>query len=111
MFVWAYPAVVTRLVDADTFRADLDLGMSVWMRDVPVRVLAMNAPERNTPAGKLAAAFAAKLLPAGGSATVHSYKLDSFGRILGRVILPDGLEFASVMISAGHATAYPGKAR
>jgi micrococcal nuclease len=102
---WTYPAVVVRVVDGDTVRLNLDLGLHIWRTD-NCRIAGINAPETSTPAGTAAAAYAAKLLPAGAAVTFASERLEKYGRPLGRLVLADGRDFATVMLAAGHAVPY-----
>lgn len=48
-----FPARCLEVVDADTLRVDLDLGLRVY-RTETIRLVGLNAPERQTPAGKRA---------------------------------------------------------
>lgn len=105
--IWTYPAVVLRTVDGDTLVAELDLGMRILTRR-SVRALAINAPERRTdPAGwEAARRLAAALLPDGTAVTIRSRQLDSFGRVLGDITLPDGSDFAALMLNSGLVDPY-----
>lgn len=55
--MWTYRAVLVRLIDADTYLFDLDLGFHVTIRE-RVRLLGANCPERNTAQGRAAIAYA-----------------------------------------------------
>ena len=41
----SYLAEITRVIDGDTFVADVDLGFKVWMRNVTFRLYGVNTPE------------------------------------------------------------------
>lgn len=104
-----------RLRDGDTFLADLDLGWNNWMKAPAkgtgygvIRVLGLYCPEMREPGGPEALAFALMLIPPGTVVTLESTALDSFGRSLAKVTLPDGTDFATTMIAAGHGTATKG---
>jgi micrococcal nuclease len=100
--VWTYPAIVIRLVDADTVRMQLDLGLHIWRTD-NCRVAGINAPELSTDAGQQAAIAAGALLQPGAKVTFTSKSLDKYGRPLGDIRLEDQQDFATVMVAAGHA--------
>lgn len=104
---WVYQATVKKVHDGDTLTVDLDMGMKQFRHDQVIRVAHIDAPELNTPAGKLAAAFAQGLLPPGTVVTIVSHKWDDFGRLLASV--ESGvLDFGKAMIEAGHAVPYEG---
>jgi endonuclease YncB( thermonuclease family) len=88
----------------------LDLGWRVSREAEPVRIYGVNAPELSTPEGKVAKSFAESLLPIGLAVTVVSLKLlgafDKYGRTLGGLTLPDGRDYGTELIGAGHAVPY-----
>jgi len=111
--VWTVPARVTRVIDGDTLVCDLDLGWNVWHMEQRVRLLGIDTPElkgSTRMAGEAARLFVINTL--GWSAawntepvavTVVSEQLDSFGRVLGRVLLADGSDLSTLLLDAGHA--------
>lgn len=124
-----YEAVVTRTVDGDSFWVAIDLaslieaktldfgfGVVVPRPKLPLtiecRVLRINSPEVSTDAGKTARDFAAQLCPVGTPVKVTSHGWDKYGgRFDGDVTLPDGRDYAQVMLDAGQAVPYSGGAR
>lgn len=116
-----YEATVTRNVDGDSayvridlasvlVRGEIDLGFGVKVpRPVlPItlecRVFGINAPEVRTAEGKAARDFAAALLPVGAVVEIVSHGWDKYGgRFDGDIVLPDGRDFATAMVAAGHA--------
>lgn len=42
---YTYRAVLTKVYDADTWRADVDLGFNTWRHNEPLRLYGVNAPE------------------------------------------------------------------
>lgn len=93
MPVWTVPATITRVVDADTLEADLDLGWRITYH-AKIRLAGVNAPERHTLAGNTARQWVIDALqpdPAAFAApvTVVSHSLDKYGRVLADVYLPD----------------------
>jgi endonuclease YncB( thermonuclease family) len=106
-----YNAVVRRLIDGDTFAADISLGFYVALVNRTVRLAHCNAPEVNTPEGQSAKAFVGQLMPAGTAIVVTSKEIDKYGRILGSIQLADGRDLATVLIAGGFALPYEGGPR
>lgn len=50
---YEYLATALRLIDGDTFEVRVDLGFRAFIQ-TPLRLLGVNAPEKNTPQGQLA---------------------------------------------------------
>lgn len=109
-----YPGRVVEVHDGDTVLVDLDLGFGHllqardWDRKpwLSCRAFGINAPELSTDAGKAARDFARTLLPVGTRVHVTSHGWDKYGgRFDGEIMLPDGRDFATEMLDAGHAVA------
>lgn len=109
-------AHVIRVVDGDTFHAELDIGWGILLlprggKDPgmgTVRVLfpdgsPYNAPEVRTPLGAEARQAAKVLVPEDSELEIISFKIDAFGRTLAAVTLPDGRDWATAMTSLGYA--------
>lgn len=106
--MYIYNAKITRVIDGDSFVADVDLGFGLTANmklrakdlDTPELFRAINDDERTR-------AYAAKQyaedLLLGRSVTIKTYKMDGFGRYEA-VIYLDGHEddFAIRMKTAGH---------
>ena len=60
-----YAATIVSVHDGDTVRADIDLGFGCWIKNQPLRIYGIDAPELTTPEGKLARDHAKTLLPEG----------------------------------------------
>jgi endonuclease YncB( thermonuclease family) len=103
--VWTVPATIERVVDADTVAMVLDLGWRITYR-ANARILGVNAPELSTTEGREARDWARGLLPAGTAVTFRSESLDKYGRPLGALTLPDGRDYATALLDAGHAVPY-----
>lgn len=103
--MWTVPATVQRVIDGDTCELLLDLGWRVTYR-ANARIIGVNAPEVSTAEGRAARDWARNLLPAGTTVTFTSKSLDKYGRPLGSVILPDGRDYATALLEAGHAAPY-----
>lgn len=110
MTTWTVPATVLRVVDADTFHLLLDLGWAISLK-ARARLAHINAPELATDAGKAARDYAVNALPVGVTVMFTSHCLDKYGRPLGAITMPDGRDYAEVLLAAGHAVAYEGGPR
>lgn len=105
---YTYSATVTRIVDGDTIRVDWDLGAHIWLRDVPIRLIGVNAPEmRGTtrPAGLAARTWLAEHTPVGSTITIKTEKGDAFGRYLATVWANDTC-INDELIAAGHGVKF-----
>lgn len=103
---YTYRATCKRPVDGDTFLATVDLGFGASI-EIKVRIHGVNAPEKNTPEGKLASAYLAELL--GGRALVlQSYKdARSFERWVCDVWAdPFEASVAQQIIASGHGVPF-----
>jgi endonuclease YncB( thermonuclease family) len=104
--------------DGDTCHLDLDLGFGQALLaynpitgkpQTSARIYGIDAPELNTEAGKTALRAAAGLCPPGTIVNVLSHGWDKYGgRFDASLMLPDGQNFATVMVNAGHAVEYFG---
>jgi endonuclease YncB( thermonuclease family) len=107
---------VKHVHDGDTFVMEyLDLGWGVRIHPIDegtpgycsIRTtlpngLMYDAPELKDKArSKVAVAYAKVLLPPGTMVSIVSYGF-SFNRTLAAVTLPDGSDYATLMVSAGH---------
>lgn len=102
--VYTMPATVDRVVDGDTMVAHLELLPGEAWHGRHVRVEGINAPELSAAGGAAARDFAAGLAPAGAEVTLVASRRDKYGRVLAKVVLADGTDFAATMLAAGHAT-------
>lgn len=108
---WTYPAVVETVTDGDSFRVRLETGQAAQTYRTAVRVAHVNAPEKNTAEGQAALVWAERVLTTGMPVTVRSSALDKYGRLLGTAQTPDGRDFGTELVTAGHAVPYEGGAR
>ena len=90
---------VARIVDGDT----IDL-LHAGGRD-RIRLYGIDCPELGQPFGAEATAFTRRLAPVGQPVSVHvRFALrDSFNRLRGEVLLPDGASLAYELLKAGLA--------
>jgi endonuclease YncB( thermonuclease family) len=66
--VYRYRARCLRIIDADTLDVEVDLGFRCHVR-TPLRLLGVNAPERNTEPGRRAIEYVALWISKTGIAT------------------------------------------
>lgn len=102
---WRVRATVRRIIDGDTFVADMDLGWGVFRNEVTgapsrVRLLNYSAPERDA----TSTAALAAMIPPGTTVWLESHKLDSFGRALCVVYLADGANLLDLLPSQWRST-------
>lgn len=100
-----YPAKVISEHDGDTITLDIDLGFGIHIvSGLACRIYGINAPELSTPAGKAALEFVKATLKIGDQVLVTSHGWDKYGgRFDGSVTLPDGRDFALVLLAANQA--------
>ena len=117
--LYHYKATIIRVIDGDSVEVTVNLGFRIAFQQT-VRVYAINAPETRSSdklekdRGLAAMWFAIGLLPIGSSVHIKSHKpddKDKFGRWLAEITLPDGTDFATRMLEAGHAKPYFGGSR
>jgi endonuclease YncB( thermonuclease family) len=109
-----YPGKVLDWHDGDTCHVDLDLGFGFALLAfnpisnrpwISCRIFGINAPELKTgEPGKAATDHALSLCPPGTIVAVLSHGWDKYGgRFDATITLPDGRDFATEMLQAGHA--------
>jgi micrococcal nuclease len=113
--VYRYRARCLRIIDADTLDVDtldveVDLGFRTHIR-TPLRLLGLNAPERNTEPGRRAIEWVAVWISKTGIATnlvidsarPGDYSGDKYGRWLATVWDEQGRCLNTELLAAGHA--------
>jgi micrococcal nuclease len=108
--MFEYRATIISVYDGDTCRADIDCGFGVTLKNQQLRVHGIDTPEMHTATGPAARDFARALMPACLIVTLQTFKdsKEKYGRYLAKITLPDGSDFASAMVAAGHAVPYFG---
>ena len=114
---YRYRAAVASVYDGDTFRADVDLGFSAWLKNVKFRMAGIDTPELRGPAAERAAGLAARdrlreLMPVGAPVLIASTKAGKYGRYLADVFIEvsggPALHVNQVLLDEGHAQPYLG---
>lgn len=107
--LYNYKALVLRVIDGDTFEAQIDYGCRTFGKWT-IRLLGIDTPELHAkePEVRAAAKAAADYLRSlinGKEITIHTEKADSWDRLLGEVYLGD-LYVNQDLINQGHAKPY-----
>ncbi|KAA1269116.1 DUF1016 N-terminal domain-containing protein [Leptospira interrogans] len=84
-FLCHYLGILERVVDGDTFVAQIDLGFGLTARQ-KIRLLGINAPELNAPGGQESFESLKKKLKPGTNLLIRTHTQDKYGRYLGDVL-------------------------
>lgn len=109
---FTYRAQLVRLVDADTAIFTVFVGFR-FTAEIPVRLLGLNAPEKNTAPGKDAMAWTQEWFARHPTILLTTEKdPEKYGRWLGTVVsVDDGEVLNEALVAAGQALAWDGKGR
>ena len=111
--MFTYDGFIERMVDADTFDVNLDLGFDVWTRQ-RVRLAGVDAPERYTDDGRAAETYLRETfsMPGRGDQPIRCRvqtekpKRGKYGRYIATIWLDEGFSIAEALLAEGHATEY-----
>jgi|SRR3954469_8928358 micrococcal nuclease len=106
--MYEYAATLVRVVDADTFEFNIDLGFYVHGYE-KVRLRGVNAPERFTPEGKVATSFVQAWFSTNPNLILHTHKTDltdKYGRWVADVFSVGGRSLADDMLFANVAVPF-----
>jgi endonuclease YncB( thermonuclease family) len=117
MMYGPYPGKIVDWHDGDTCRVMVDLGFGFFIlpKDfdgkplISCRIYGIDAPELSDPdgSGKTALAYAVQICPPETRVTILSHNWDKYGRRFdGSLTLPNGSDFAQMMLESGHAKMY-----
>ena len=92
-----YKAKITKVVDGDTIKCDIDLGFDIVMANQTIRLYGVDTPESRTSDkeekyyGNISKQFLKDYCPKGSYITLRTHldKKGKFGRILGELIVND----------------------
>ena len=117
--VYVYRATVESIYDGDTFRANVDLGMDVVLKEQSFRMYGIDAPElrkEEAEAGRAARDWLRAKMPVGTRIIIATIKerkntnkdsKEKYGRYLATVYLEDeDLSINEQMLALNHAVPY-----
>lgn len=87
-------------------------GAIAWKKEESIRLFGVNAPEKNTDAGKDTLRFVESVLAIGSIITLETIRVktrtkqEKYGRYLGRVFLPDGRCLNDMLLEQGLAVQF-----
>jgi micrococcal nuclease len=112
-------AIALSVTDGDTVRVRVPDWSGTPFGTISVRILGIDTPEsqkafakcdKELDLGKVAKDYAKQLVPPNTRVGFVYRGNDKYGgRVLGTLTLPDGRDFATVMVGAGMARPYDGK--
>ena len=113
-----YKAKVTKIIDGDTIRCDIDLGFDIVMANQTIRLFGIDTPESRTRDkeekfyGNISKQFLNDYCPKGSYITLRTHldKKGKFGRILGELIV-NKVNLNEQMIEENLAVAYHGQSK
>lgn len=111
--MYEYNAYIKRIVDGDTFDADVDLGFHTWGKQ-RFRINGYSAPEIRGVEhefGVIAKAKLEELLPLESMITITSTKTEKFGRWLADLTLKNGSTITDYLIEQGYGLPWNGKGK
>lgn len=89
--MYTYAALITNVVDGDTVDARIDVGFGIGLTD-RLRLKGINAPEIETPAGRLARKFLKDYFKTCPTVVIRSFKSEMYGRWLADVFCLAGCD-------------------
>lgn len=113
-----YKTIVTKVVDGDTIKCDIDLGFDIVLSNQTVRLYGVDAPESRTKDkeekyyGNLAKNFLKRYFKNNNTIILktHLDKKGKFGRILGEIYL-NNLNVNKLLVEEFLAVEYHGQAK
>jgi len=113
-----YKAKVTKVIDGDTIRCDIDLGFDIIMSNQTIRLYGIDTPESRTKDleekfyGNLSKDFLNDYCPKGSFITLRTHldEKGKFGRILGELIV-NKVNLNEQMIENSLAVEYFGQSK
>jgi micrococcal nuclease len=111
--MYQYNAYVKKIIDGDTFDAEIDLGFHTWSKQ-RFRLNGYSAPEirgLEKSIGVMAKAKLTELLPINKLILLTSTKTEKFGRWLADVTLEDNGLLTEYLITLGYGLPWDGKGK
>ena len=116
--MYEYRAKITKVIDGDTIRADIDLGFDMILSNQTIRLYGVDAPESRTRDleekyyGNLTKEFLKRYIKNNNIVILktHLDKKGKFGRILGEIYL-NNLNVNQLLIDENLAVEYHGQSK
>ena len=113
-----YKAKVTKIVDGDTIKCDIDLGFDLFLSNQTIRLYGIDTPESRTRDleekyyGNISKQFLNDYCPKGSYITLRTHldKKGKFGRILGELIV-NKVNLNEQMVAENLAVEYHGQSK
>ena len=113
-----YKSKVTKVVDGDTIKCDIDLGFDIVLSNQTIRLYGIDTPESRTRDleekfyGNISKQFLNDYCPKGSTITLRTHldKKGKFGRILGEIIV-NKVNLNEQMIEENLAVEYHGQSK
>ena len=113
-----YKSKVTKVVDGDTIKCDIDLGFDIVLSNQTIRLFGIDTPESRTKDleekyyGNISKQFLNDYCPKGSYITLRTHldKKGKFGRILGEIIV-NKVNLNEQMIEENLAVEYHGQSK
>lgn len=109
MSIYTYYTKIDKVVDGDTVDVSIDLGFDVWHKQ-RIRLNGIDAPEKNTPLGKVLKIYLISLLE-GKTVKLEVTKPDKYGRYLGKIYLDSEESINDQLVRFNLAKGYSGASR
>lgn len=108
--MYEYKAIVRSIYDADTIRADIDLGFGVWLSNQSLRLAGINAPEirgEERPQGLISRDWLRDRIPTGTEILIRTDKdkRGKYGRWIA-VIIHEEVDINALLVEKGLAEWY-----
>lgn len=84
--LYTYAAYIEKIIDADTLKVRIDLGFSIWSRQV-LRLRGIDCPEMSTKEGQAAKAFIQSYIKEADTIIMRSSRSDKYDRYLADVFI------------------------
>ena len=115
--MYEYRCKITRVVDGDTVKCDIDLGFGIWQHNETVRLLGIDTPESRTsdkdekPYGLLSKKKLTEQIEKAEVIKIVTTRDEKgkFGRILGTLVADGGDNINAYMIRHNYAVNYQGQ--
>jgi len=109
--LYFYNGTVVSIYDGDTIRADVDLGFSMSIKNMKLRLSGIDTPELRgdeRPQGLLAKQFVVDRIPVGSKIQIMTEKdrTGKYGRYLATIFYDGGKNLNEELVETGHAVIY-----